>query len=80
MFDNGTLLIESLLLPIEAKVTGRMDLSGVYTCVALNIAGITNVSSYVLPLGSKICSFNDSHNICIASDIYTLVIVYSVVF
>ena len=46
-------MIEGPLVPIEATVTGRVDHSGLYTCVAVNIAGITNASSYILPFGGK---------------------------
>ena len=53
VFENGTLIIEGPLVPMEATVTGQGDHSGLYTCVAVNIAGITNASSYVLPFGGK---------------------------
>lgn len=39
------------LVPIEAKIRHQFDYSGLYTCVAVNIAGITNSSTYILPFG-----------------------------
>lgn len=51
LFENGTLLVNGLLLSVETKVKGRKDLTGLYTCMAVNIAGVSKVSSYVLPFG-----------------------------
>lgn len=50
-FENETLLIKGPLVPIEARIRQQVDYSGLYTCVAVNIAGITNSSSYILPFG-----------------------------
>ncbi len=56
-FENGTILIEGPLVPIEAKVSHQVDYSGLYTCVVVNIAGITNSSSYILPFGGTFYFF-----------------------
>lgn len=62
LFENGTLLIKGLLVPIEARVQNLTDYSGLYTCVAVNIAGIANVSSYILPLGGELCFDSIMHH------------------
>ncbi len=56
VYENGTLLIEGPRVPIEAKLRQQVDYSGLYTCVAVNIAGITNSSSYILPFGGTLCT------------------------
>ena len=50
---DGTLLVEDILLPGDAVSTYRWDISGLYTCIAENIAGSSRASSYVFPFGSK---------------------------
>ena len=53
VYSNGTLLIENLRTNVDSAISDQLDLSGLYTCVATNIAGSTNASSYVIPFGSK---------------------------
>lgn len=58
MFPNGTLFTENIFLPIEALSKEVADTSGVYTCLAQNLAGADNASSYVVPFGGKY------HSVC----------------
>ena len=51
--SDGTLLIEDILLPGDVLSSGGWDISGLYTCVAVNIAGTAHASSYVFPFGGK---------------------------
>ncbi len=50
---DGTLSVEDILLLGDAVSSHRWDVSGLYTCVAENIAGSARASSYIFPFGSK---------------------------
>ena len=56
IFPNGTLLMGNILLPVDAAIAGVPDVTGLYTCVAVNLAGSTdaNATSYVVPFGSEL--------------------------
>lgn len=50
---DGTLSVEDILLPGDAVSSHQWDASGLYTCIAENIAGSARTSSYIFPFGSK---------------------------
>lgn len=52
---DGSLLMEDILLLGDEVSAHRWDISGLYTCIAENIAGSARASSYIFPFGSKIC-------------------------
>ena len=51
VYPNSTLLIQNIMLPVEALLNGHADVSGTYTCVVRNVAGSANASSYIVPFG-----------------------------
>ncbi len=53
ILSNGTLLIQSILHPIESSATGVPGVMGLYTCLLSNVAGAANTSSYIVPFGGK---------------------------
>ena len=53
VFSNNTLIIHNIVLPVEALLSGHTDVSGKYTCVVQNVAGIARASSYIVPFGGK---------------------------
>ena len=50
---------------MDAAIAGVADVVGVYSCLAVNIAGAANASSYIVPFGGEITQlmFLHEHNI-----------------